>query len=360
MSSTARLGLFLFAALLMLGAGVFLIGQKQFLFHRTYPLNAEFRNASGLLQGAPVRVAGLRKGTVKHILLPDRADGAIRVEMKMDAATRAVIRKDSKASISAEGLVGDRFVEIAMGTDKGEPIHDGDTLRGEAAIELADVMKKFDGVMDSARGAVENAAVAVNSLKSISAKIDTGQGTVGALINDRTVYRNVNAGAVALQENMEALKHNFLTRGFFKNRGYDDSTELTKNAVPQLPKDAPSRKFEFDAAKVFDKPDTAKLKNRKALDEVGRFLEANSFGAVVVSAYAGMKGDSAETLTLTQAQAMVVRDYLAENFRIDDRRVRTLGLGKTSRIPEGNQLEIYVYPSGTKLVSARAEIVRRP
>ena len=67
-----------------------------------------------------------------------------------------------------------------------------------------------------------------------------------------------------------------------------------------------------------------------------------------------MKGDTEETRKLTQAQAMVVRDYLATNFRVDDTRIRTQGLGKTGRIPEGSQLEIYVYPSGTKALSAGA------
>jgi outer membrane protein OmpA-like peptidoglycan-associated protein len=65
-----------------------------------------------------------------------------------------------------------------------------------------------------------------------------------------------------------------------------------------------------------------------------------------------MKGDSEETLRLTQAQAMVVRDYLAENFRVDDTRIRTQGLGKTNRITEGNQIEILVYPNGAKSVPA--------
>ena len=343
MSSPLRLGMFLVATLTLVCVGVFLIGDKQFLFHRTYRLKADFSNAAGLLDGAGVRVAGIRKGTVKRIDLPSSPGGKVRVEMDLENVTRPVIKKDSIASISSEGLVGDRYVEITLGTDQGEPINDGDTIQGETALQIADVMKKFDGVLESAKGAMDNATVAVGNLKSISAKIDQGTGTMGALINDRSVYQNVNAGATALQENMEALKHNFLIRGFFKNRGYEDSTELTKHAIARMPGHNYSRKFSYNAAEIFDKPTTAKLKNRKPLDEVGRFLEANSFSQVVVSSFAGMKGDSEETLTLTQAQAMVVRDYLAENFKLDDKRIRTLPLGKTNKIPEGNQLEIYIY-----------------
>ena len=132
---------------------------------------------------------------------------------------------------------------------------------------------------------------------------------------------------------------------------------MTRHAISELPRQPYSQKFSYNAGKIFDKPATAKLKNKKALDEVGRYLEANPFGLVVVSAYAGMKGDSEETRKLTLAEAMVVRDYLAGNFRVDDTRIRTQGLGKASRIPEGNQIEIYVYPrwtypSRTKAISA--------
>src|SRR5437762_9682908 len=105
MSSPFRLGMFIVAALLMLGAAVFLIGDKQLLFRRTYRLNANFKNATGLAGGAGVRVAGIQKGTVKRIDLPTRPDGLVLVEMNLDEATRPVIKKDSIASISSEGLV---------------------------------------------------------------------------------------------------------------------------------------------------------------------------------------------------------------------------------------------------------------
>jgi phospholipid/cholesterol/gamma-HCH transport system substrate-binding protein len=341
------------AALLMLGAAVFLIGDKQLLFHRTYRLNAGFKNAAGLANGAGVRVAGIQKGTVKRIDLPNGPEGQVVVEMNMDEATRRVIKKDSTASISSEGLVGDRYVEISMGSEKAGPIQEGDTLQGEPSLQLADLMKKANDILDNAQGAIQDAGVMVGNLKSISGKINQGTGTVGALINDRSLFQRVNAGTMAFQENMEALKHNFLTRGFFKNRGYEDAADLNKHAIAQLPKQPYSQKFTYQAGKIFNKPDSAKLKNKKALDEVGQYLEANPLGLVVVSAYAGMKGDTEELRKSTEAQAMVIRDYLASNFNVDDTRIRTQGLGKTARIPEGNQVEIYVYSKSFSARSAR-------
>ena len=116
MSSTFRLGLFVVAAVLMFTIGVFLIGSKQFLFRSTYRLNAEFQNVSGLTDGAEVRVGGLREGTVKHIDLPSRPDGKVRVAMDLKSDTHNVIKKDSVAAIKSEGLVGDKYVEISFGS----------------------------------------------------------------------------------------------------------------------------------------------------------------------------------------------------------------------------------------------------
>ncbi len=66
---------------------------------------------------------------------------------------------------------------------------------------------------------MDSAGDAVNSISSITAKIDQGTGTMGALINDRKVYRNVTRSTAEMQEDMEAAKHNFLLSHFFKNRG---------------------------------------------------------------------------------------------------------------------------------------------
>ena len=111
-----------------------------------------------------------------------------------------------------------------------------------------------------------------SNLKSISAKINDGQGTVGALINDKTIYQKANAGATALNEDMEALKHNFLLRGFFKNRGYEDASDLTKHAIANLPPGEPAKMFEYDGQKIFN--EQAKLKDEKALKEAGDYLQS--------------------------------------------------------------------------------------
>jgi len=55
---------------------------------------------------------------------------------------------------------------------------------------------------------------------------------------------------------MEALKHNLLLRGYFKKRGYEDSSELTKHEIPQLPAEPSMKEFDYDAKQIFDKPES--------------------------------------------------------------------------------------------------------
>ena len=120
---------------------------------------------------------------------------------------------------------------------------------------------------------------------------------------------------------------------------------MTKNAISRLPDEPPLKSFVFNTQQIFGKPDAAKLKNDKDLNAAGQYLQENKFGLAVVAARGGVIGESDKVRVLTEAQAMVIREYLAQNFRLDDARVKTIGLGKTSNSSEGNQIAILVYPS---------------
>src|SRR5208282_1161962 len=133
-------------------------------------------------------------------------------------------------------------------------------------------------------------------------KIDGGEGTAGALVNDKQLYSNLEqtssamrdtmvqaqTGVTDFQENMEALKHNFFLRGYFKNRGYEDSAELIQNEIERLPQGTTIREFTYSAKQLFDKQDSAKLKNQKSLNASGEFLANNQFGIAVIAVSAGM------------------------------------------------------------------------
>ena len=355
MTKAFRLGAFIVLALLIFAAGVFWIGNKQFLFRSTYRLSAEFQNVAGLNGGAEVRVGGIHEGTVRQIQLPMRPNEKIRVLMDLEGRTRNVIKKDSIANIRSEGLVGDKFVEISFGSEQSPKVNDGDTIQGQPPLQISDLLNKTNQVLDTTQGAVANVNDTAKNLSSITTKIDQGQGTIGALINNRKIYQNVNAGATAFQENMEALKHNFFLRGFFKERGYESAADLKKNEILHLPDKPVAKQFSYEAKKIFDKPDTAKLKDAKTLNEVGNYLQNNPFGLAVIAAYSDMKGDTERDRLLTEARSMIARDYLVKNFKLEDTRVKTIGMGKSNKVSDGGSVEVLIYPEGTSAAQNSAE-----
>ena len=355
MSKEVRLGLFIFATLAILFAGVFLIGNTETMFKSTYRVKAEFQNVSGLSDGADVRVGGIHEGTVRKIVLPSRPDGKVTVVMDLQRATRDIVKKDSLAAIKSEGLLGDKYVEVSFGSPEADQLKDGETIGSEPPLDISDLLNKTNQILDTTKTAMEGAQETVSNLQSITSKINGGQGSVGALINDKTIYNQATKAATNLSESTEALKHNFLVRGFFKNRGYEDSTDLTKYQIAKLPAEPSAKTFSFDGKQLFDKPDTAKLKDEKALKEAGKYLEQTKFGLVVIAATGGLKGDSEKDRVLTEARALVVRDYLVKNFKVDDTRIKTLGLGKSATAGDERKLEILVYPETSAPAAQRQE-----
>jgi hypothetical protein len=119
-----------------------------------------------------------------------------------------------------------------------------------------------------------------------------------------------------------------------------------------LPQSAPAKEFTYPAKTIFDKQDSAKLKNQKSLNSGGEFLANNQFAFAVIVASTGMEGDTQKDLVLTQARAMVVREYLVENFGFDDSQLKTLGMGKqadSSSNAAWGTLQILIYPAGTEI-----------
>lgn len=347
MTREFRLGLFVVGTLAILMVGVLLIGKNSSLFRSTYQLKSNLQNASGLIDGAEVRVGGIREGTVKYIQLPRRPNDQVTLVMNLEKATRAVLKKDSVATIQSEGLLGDKFVEISFGSPDAADLKDGDTIESQPTLEVADLIKKANQLLDNAQNSLQTVDATASNLEAISSKINQGKGTVGALINDPSMYNKVTQGATSFADDMEALKHNFLLRGFFKKRGYEDAEELKKHAISRLPAEAPIKTFAYDAEKIFDKPTAAKLKNAKVLNDAGSFLESNKYGLVVVAAYAGLKGDTEKQRLLTEGRGAAVRDYLAQNFKLDDTRIKTLGMGKAQDPDDSDKIEIVVFPLAT-------------
>ena len=298
MGRAFRLGLFIVSTLLILAAGVFLIGEKQLLFKKTYRLEADFRNVVGLDNGAEVRVGGIHLGTVKYISLPSDPKGKLTVMMDMDPATMNIIRQDSIATIKTEGLLGSKYVEISFGTEKSPEVENGDAIKGEIPVDFTEV-----------------ALAAANQAK---------------------------ASASSFQEVADGMKQNFFLKGYFERRGYESASDLKKDSISKVPSQNAAKVFAYDAKDIFDKPDNAKLKHEKSFDEAGKFMEQDKFREVVIASTDDI-GDSKKARTLTLARAKVVRDYLVKHYKFDDKKVKTIGLGKTAKEGEGSKVEIRIY-----------------
>jgi phospholipid/cholesterol/gamma-HCH transport system substrate-binding protein len=364
MSRVARLGAFIVVTLAILATGVFIIGSKEYLFNSSYQVKAQFDNVAGLDAGADVRVGGVHCGTVQSISLPRNPGDKVTVLMDLDKSTHEIIKHDSVASIETEGVLGSQFVAITFGSAGQVEVTDGEIIQSETPLQMADLLKKTNGMLDSSQLAIQNTVQATAHLNEVSAKIDSGQGTMGALVNDKQLYSNLEqtaatmhdtmlqaqTGVTDFQENMEALKHNFFLSGYFKKRGYDDSAGLEANKIAELPQGTPLKTFTYTAKQLFDAHDSAKLKDQKSLKAAGDFLAQNPFGVAVVVVSAGMEGDTQKDLVLTQARAMVVREYLVENFGFDDSQLMTLGIGKQAGVnldADWGSIQILIFPAGT-------------
>jgi len=366
MSRLARLGAFIVATLAVLATGVFIIGSQENLFRSTYQLKAQFDNVAGLAVGADVEVGGVHSGNVHSIKLPHKPGDKVVVVMDLDRATKEIIKADSVASIETEGVLGNQFVAISFGSAGQADVADGETIQSVPPLELGALLVKANAILDSSQQAIVNTTSATAHLNSVSAKIDSGQGTVGALVNDKQLYNNLEqttttlhdtmqqaqVGVTDFQENMEALKHNFFLNGYFKKRGYEDSSDLAANRVAALPNAAPVKTFTFAARQIFDGRDSARMKNQKSLNVAGDFLAQAQFGLAVIQVSTGMDGDNQKDLVLTEARAMVIREYLVENFGFDDTQLRTLGMGKQTGAnldADWGSIQILIYPAGTAL-----------
>ena len=369
MTRVARLGAFIVATLAVLAAGVFIIGSKEYLFRSTYQLKTQFDNVAGLAVGADVQVGGVHSGNVHNILLPHKPGDKIIVVMDLDRSTKEIIKGDSVASIETEGMLGNQYVAISFGSAGQAEVKDGGTIGSVPPLELGELLAKTSAILDSSQQAILNTTLATAHLNSVSAKIDSGQGTVGALVNDKQVYENLEqttaslqatmvlaqAGVTDFQENMEALKHNFLLSGYFKKRGYEDSASLAANKIAELPRSTPEKTFTYSAKQIFDDRDSAKMKDEKTLKDAGDFLAQTPFGVAVVVVSTGMDGDTQKDLVLSEARAMVIREYLAENFGFDDSQLKTLGQAKqpgANLDADWGSIQILIYPAGTEIPAA--------
>ncbi|MBL0102964.1 MAG: MCE family protein [Bacteroidetes bacterium] len=211
-----RLGLFVAGGLALFVLAIFIIGKQKNMFNPVFRLTSTFYNVSGLQVGNNVRFTGINVGTVDNITIIN--DSTVRVDMLIRKEIQPFIKSDCQVAIGSEGLIGDRLLTISQGSAMGGMAREGQELVSEEPVET-------DAIMASVQVTAGNAEIISQQLAEIMVKINSGNGTLGRLIQDSTIAENFNQtinnlkkSSKGLDENMEAAKHNFLLKGYFNKK----------------------------------------------------------------------------------------------------------------------------------------------
>lgn len=282
-----RLGLFVAGGFILFAVAIFLIGRQKNLFNPVFNLTTTFHNVSGLQVGNNIRFSGINIGTVESIKIIN--DTTVQVDMFIQRSMQQFIKTDCMVLIGSEGIIGDRVLVITQSATDSPQVLGGQSLMSveptetDAIIvslsvtakhvevitdELAQIMTNINqgngtlgrliqdstiakdinetiiNFKKSSAGVVENMDVIMKSfnktagnvqitsdqLAEIVTNVNQGQGTIGRLIQDTTVAENINQTIInlrnsskGLDDNLEALKNNFLFRGYFKKRAKEEA-----------------------------------------------------------------------------------------------------------------------------------------
>ncbi len=211
-------GVFVLMSLLLLLAGVILIGRQQNIFERRYMITGEFDSVAGLQAGAEVHLAGINVGFVQDIKFS--ADDRVMVTMSVSSRHSARIRGDSVASIKTMGLMGDRYVEITVGTGTEPAIVPGGSMQTTELFELGDLLEQAQPTLENLENAIRNVSILTDELADPSGEVGTileniealttdareGKGTIGALLMRDDIYLKTEKVLDTTQEAMENFR----------------------------------------------------------------------------------------------------------------------------------------------------------
>ena len=183
-------GLFIVLGVVFLLAGILAIGNLHSTFVRKIHVTAIFEDVNGLQPGNNVWFSGVKIGTVNKLSFYGKSQ--VRVIVKIDEASQQYIRKDAKVKISTDGLIGNKIVVIYGGTSMAAPVEDGDTLGIEAMVSTEEMMSTLQ---DNNR----NLLAITTDFKTISKKLVNGEGTVGKLLNDESLYKSLGNTLASLE-----------------------------------------------------------------------------------------------------------------------------------------------------------------
>ncbi|MDD4645134.1 MAG: MlaD family protein [Bacteroidales bacterium] len=184
-------GLFLIFGLVILVTGILTIGNLHNSFVKKFMVTTIFDDVNGLQQGNNIWYSGLKIGTVKVLEFCGKSQ--VKVSMMIDYAAQPYIRNDSKAKISTDGLIGNKIIVIYGGSDTAPFIAEGDTLMIEKTTSTEDMMNTLQANN-------KNILAITDDFKLISKKIANGEGTLGKLLTNDSLYYNIDQTVTGLNK----------------------------------------------------------------------------------------------------------------------------------------------------------------
>lgn len=189
-------GIFITIGIAILVATIFTLGGQKKTFVRSFTINAIFDDVNGLLKGGNIWFSGVKIGSVKKISFYGQSQVLVTMSIEQDAQPE--IRKNAKAKIGSDGLIGNKIIIIYGGDASAPQVEKGDFLAVEKALSTDDMMATLQ------RNNL-NILQITNDFKSISSKIDSGTGLLALLVNDPLIASRLNNSI----NNLDATTANF-------------------------------------------------------------------------------------------------------------------------------------------------------
>ncbi len=195
-------GIFIFLGLAIFILTILTLGSQKKTFANTVTIKSFFEDVNGLKQGNNVWFSGVKVGTIRRVNLIGNA--RVEVDMNIEYESLPYIRKNAKAKLSTDGLIGNKIIEIYGGTAKAPSIEEGDILNTDKLLSTDEMMATLSKNNDNLLAITDN-------FKAISTKMAAGQGSIGKLLSDETFANELNKTVLTLQKasaNLEKLSAN--------------------------------------------------------------------------------------------------------------------------------------------------------
>jgi len=182
-----KVGVFIMIGVVILFIIVFSIGDIN-LVKRGYHIKVDFNFVDGIGGSAPVRVSGVGVGQIDGLkLYHDEKDNRTKAQLNAWIKEGIKIEEDAVATISTLGFMGEKYMEISPGTEGKKFLKNGDLLVGKDPVPMAKIFENLSGLTDS--------------VKTVVDRLKDGQGTIGKLLTEDKIYKDLEAFVEDIKNN---------------------------------------------------------------------------------------------------------------------------------------------------------------